>query len=318
MFKKLLPGLLLALAAYAQIVGWHPPWITLVWAVPANATHFQTVYGGLSAYIVQDGLAFQGTKEENFAAQQLLAQICRYVGVDIKNMTADVYSIYITADIYCSPDGIRWAYLKWLALRIRAYRANVTLVGANLTASTPLGNFSGQLPEGWYADLNSRYTFRVPGDDFSPVEWYYAQVEKSRAIIANLQSELENKTAVISALEKQVESLRSELKAREGQLGELQRQLQACDAQLKNATAERRRLERLLQSTRGELEKLVAELNATKSKVQSYEAQIQSLMAQLREKAQEASAPSIPPYVITAVILIAAAVGYVIYKRRGQ
>jgi len=318
MSKELLLGLLLGLVAYAQVVGWHPPWAILVWASPINATHFQTTYNGLNAYIVQDGLGFQGTREENFAAQQLLSQICRYVAVDVKNVTIDEYSAYMTADIYCSPDGIRWAYLKWLSLRVKAYQANVTLVMVNLTASTPLGNFSGQLPEGWYADLNSRYTFHVPGDNFSVVEWYYAQAEKYRLTIASLQSELENKTATLSALEGRVKGLQDELKAREGQIGDLQRQLQACNAQLKNATAERRRLEGLLQKAKDDLERLSAELNSTKSKVQSYEAQIQSLVAQLQEKSREANGFSLPPYIIAAVALIAIGVGYIVYKKRYQ
>jgi len=318
MYRELLLGLLLGVAAYAQVVGWHPPWAILVWATPINATHFQATYNSMNAYIVQGGLTFSGTVEENFAAQQLLAQICRYVSVDIKNITQTDYSVYIVADVYCSPDGVRWAYLKWLALRFKAYWANVTLVPVNLTASTPLGNISGLLPEGWYADLSSRYTFRVPRDNYSAVEWYYAQVRKYNAVVAELQSELANKTATADALAAQVKSLQEELNRRGGQVADLQRQLQACSAQLKNATAEKRRLEEALRSAQGELQRASAELNSTKSKVQSCEAQVQSLLAQLQERERQTSGLSLPPYVIAAVVLIAVGVGYVVYKRRFQ
>jgi len=316
MYKEILLGLLLGITVYAQVVGWHPPWAILVWGSPINATHFQATYEGKNAYIIQDGLTFRGTNEENFAAQQLLTQICRYIAIDTKNITMAEYEVHITGDVYCSPDGVRWAYLKWLALRIKAYSANVTLTAVNLTAITPLGNFSGLLPEGWYADLQSRYVFQVPYSNYSVVEWYYAQVEKYRLMTQSLQADLENKTAVVNRLISQLNKLKSELDAKVGQIGDLQNRLQACVTQLKNVTETKRQLEKALQQARDDLDRCTSELNVTKGQLVSCLAQVQSLSAELQTKTSEGGRFALPPYAIAAIVLIALGVGYVIYKKR--
>jgi len=313
MYKALLLALLAALA-YAQIVGWHPPWAVLVNAYPANATHFSAAlpqYGYFTVFIAQDGLAFRGTQEEGFAAQQLLYQVCKYVAVDLRNVTVGEQAVYASADIYCSPDGVRWMSLKWLALRFSAYSANVTMVPANLTAYTPLGNFSGQLPEGWYADLQARHVFRLPGGNHSAVEWYYARVGELAARLEELKKELENRTALVNRLSAQAEELRKELDRRGGQVAELQGRLNSCQEQLRNATAAKRQLEEEVERLRGNIGRLAAELNATREQLRHY-------LAQLRTAAAEGAGggPAIPPYAAVALVLLAVAVGYVVYKKR--
>jgi len=313
MYKALLLALLAALA-YAQIVGWHPPWALHISAHPFNATHFTTVlpqYGYLTVYVAQDGLAFRGTPEEGAAAQQLLYQVCRYVAVDLRNVVVGRHAVYATADVYCSPDGARWISLKWLALRFSAYSANVTMVPANLTAYTPLGNFSGQLPEGWYADLQSRYVFRLPGGNYSAVEWYYARVGELTARLEELKRELENKTALVKRLSAQVEELRRELDRRGGQVAELQGRLDSCREQLRNATSAKRQLEEEVERLRGNIGRLAAELNATREQLRHYLAQLQAAVAE-----GAGGGPAIPPYAAVALVLLAVAVGYVVYKKR--
>jgi len=314
MRKALLLALLAALA-YAQVVGWHPPWALVVSAYPVNATHFTTTlpqYGYLTVYVVQDGLAFRGTPEELVAIQQMLYQVCKYVAVDPRNITVGEYAAYVVADVYCSPDGARWALLKWLALRFSAYSANVTMVPANLTAYTPLGNFSGSLPEGWYADLQARYVFRLPGGNYSAVEWYYARVGELGAQLEKLKRELENKTALVKQLSAQTEELRKELDRRGGQIAELQAKLDACREQLRNATSARRQLEDEVERLRGNVGRLMAELNATREQLRFCLAQLQSSAA-----AEEGGGgPAIPPYAAMALVLLAVAAGYIVYKKR--
>jgi hypothetical protein len=83
-----------------------------------NATHFATYVNGSMVYVVQDGLSFRGSPSEAQAVMQYLYSQCKYVAVDVLNAAQISKNARLwLADVYCSTDGTRWLWLRWLPLR---------------------------------------------------------------------------------------------------------------------------------------------------------------------------------------------------------
>ncbi|WP_258870376.1 hypothetical protein [Pyrobaculum aerophilum] len=172
----------LAVAVFGQIVSWAPPHAQLVGAYVYNTTHFAYYKDSVAIYITQDGLSFNGTEAEAQAVLQFLYAQCKYVAVDVKNITIIDGGELWPSEVYCSQDGSSWLWLRLLPLRFAAYKGAVDFVNATLTVHTPIGVFAGYVPAGWYLDRITNTVFRLPGFNASLI----TEIHKLQAAIAQL------------------------------------------------------------------------------------------------------------------------------------
>ncbi|MGC9119716.1 MAG: hypothetical protein ACP5I3_12135 [Thermoproteus sp.] len=180
------------------MLGWFDPTSFILPLLLVNSTYFMwingTSAGTSTVYYYQAGLTYApASTYEDSSVYMYIQQLCRYAAVKPLNLTYARGTTYVyAANIYCSPDGIHWAWLKWLPLRLTAFKGNVTFVSVNATAYTAIGNFTGRVPEGWYSTGND--VFRLPGRSVELNE-----TAMLRAEIAALTAELNNTRAELAA-----------------------------------------------------------------------------------------------------------------------
>jgi hypothetical protein len=312
----------LLLAAYAlAYVSWVPPHAVLTQAYPMNATHFITYVNYTTVYITQAGLSFHGSPAEAQAVMQYLYSQCRYVAVDVLNVTqfSDTEQLWI-ADVYCSSDGSMWLWLRWLPLRFTAYSGYVEYVNAtNATAVTPAGIFANYIPAGWYLDPLTKAVFRVPEANLTLL----AHIERLSAQLKALKTELNkskadaNQTAsLIAKLEAQLTALEAQRRALEEALRQRESEAAALQANLRAAQAENERLKSQLAQLKAENDQLKAKLASMNQTLAGLDAQLSSLKAQLAVQTSGGEEGPSPLMYVLPAALAGVAAAFVIYRKK--
>jgi len=315
---KLWLALVLAAVAFGQYVSWLPPHAALIQAYPYNVTHFTAYENERSVYIIQQGLLFSGSEAERQAAMQYLYAQCRYVAVDVLNISAAEDAELWLADIYCSPDGRRWLWLRWLPLRFAAYSGYVEFANAvNVTVTTPVGDFKDHVPAGWYLDPATKTVFKVPEANVT----FFEEIRRLNAAVQLLKSELQKSeanltqaSALIAQLKAQVESLEAQRRALEEAARQKESVITALNTNLQAARAENEALKKQLEELRREnnvLKSRLAELNKT------YAAELSRLEAELQaSELQAVKEEGIDPLPILLAALGGVVAAFIIYRRR--
>jgi cell division protein FtsB len=273
---------LLAVSALAY-VSWIPSHAVLTQAYPMNATHFTAYVNYTMVYIAQEGLSFRGSPSEAQAVMQYLYSQCRYVAVNVLNVTQISESVQLwLADVYCSSDGTQWLWLRWLPLRFAAYSGYVEFVNAtNVTAVTPVGTFTNYIPAGWYLDPATKAVFKMPGANLTLL----AHVASLSAQIKALKAELEGAKAdaglLIAKLEAQVAVLEVQRRALEEALRQRESEVAALQANLRTTQAENERLRAHLAQLKAENDQLKAKLVSMNETLTRLNAQLSALSVQL-------------------------------------
>jgi len=311
--SRLLMLTLAVAVAFGQYVSWHPPHAVLTPAYLYNATHFAAYIDGKVVYIVQVGLSFHGSEAERQAAVQYLYAQCKYVAVDVLNVTAAEEGELWLADIYCSSDGRSWLWLRWLPPRFAAYSGYVEFVNAvNVTVTTPVGDFKDYVPAGWYLDPATKTVFKMPDTNITFLE----EIRRLNAAVQLLKTQLQKgetnltqASALIAQLKAQVESLEAQRRALEEAARQKESVITALNTNLQATRAENEALKKQLEELRREnnvLKSRLAELNKT------YVAEVAWLEAELhsRLQAEEGGGFGLMPVLIAALVVVAAFIAY--------
>jgi len=316
---KLLLVLLLGVSALAGLVSWHPPHALLVNAYPINSTHFTAQVGGKQVYLKQVNLFFIGSPQEEKAVLYYLSGACRYVAVDVHEVTnlskkfAEVWS----GDIYCSPNGTTWLWLKWLPLRFSAYVSSIEFVDANITVYTPVGVFSSHVPAGWYLDTESKTVLRLPQTNTSLIQSYQqlqAELRQLQKVVDELAKNSSNAAALVTQLKEKVAELQRQRRELEEALRLRESQIAALTSQLASARREAEDLRKRLEEAQKELEKartLLTELNRTN-------AALRAELAQLSAEAGNEEGAQLPVPLLAAVAVAGGVVAFLFYRRRSS
>ncbi|MEM4897077.1 MAG: hypothetical protein QXF04_00575 [Candidatus Aenigmatarchaeota archaeon] len=312
----------LAVTALGQIVSWVPPHAQLVGAYVYNATHFAYYKEGKAVYIAQEGLTFNGTKSEAQAVMQFLYSQCKYVAVEVKNVTLTGRGELWPSEVYCSQDGSSWLWLRLLPLRFAAYKGAVDFVNASITVYTPIGVFTGYVPAGWYLDRGTNTVFRLPGFNASLL----AEIHKLQTAIAQLTAQLQavsannsQLSALLTQLSAKARELESQRKALEEAVRHRESVISALSAQLQAARAEADALRKQLEEARRENEALrarLAEINATYAdKIRQLQLQLNQLSQMKLQAQEEEGGMGLLPILFIALIVIVGALVYIRKKR---
>jgi flagellar capping protein FliD len=312
----------LLLTAYAlAYVSWVPPHAVLTQAYPMNATHFTAYVGGTTVYITQAGLSFHGSPAEAQAVMQYLYSQCRYMAVDVLNATriSETEQLWL-ADVYCSPDGSAWLWLRWLPLRFTAYSGYVEFVNAtNATVTTPAGTFTNHIPAGWYLDPLTKAVFRVPEANTTLLSYVASLSEQLKALKAELNKSKAdaNQTALLIArLEAQLAGLEAQRRALEEALRQRESEVTALQANLRAAQAENDRLRSQLAQLKAENDQLKAQLASMNQTLAGLNDQLSAMMTQLALQTSGGEEGIDPLMYVLFAALAAVAVAFVIYKKK--
>jgi len=312
----------LLLAAYAAAyVSWVPPHVVLVQAYPMNATHFTAYVNYATVYITQAGLSFYGSPAEAQAVMQYLYSQCRYVAVDVLNVTqfSDTEQLWI-ADVYCSSDGTQWLWLRWLPLRFTAYSGYVEYVNAtNATAVTPAGIFTNYIPAGWYLDPLTKAVFRVPEANITLLTYIAslsAQIKALKAELNKSRADANQTASLIAKLEAQVAALEAQRRALEEALRQRESEAAALQANLRAAQAENDRLRSQLAQLKAENDQLKAKLASMNQTLAGLDAQLTSLKAQLAVQTSGGEEGPNPLMYVLFAALAGVAAAFFIYRKK--
>jgi len=311
--------LLLGVFALAGLVSWYPPYALLVNAYPLNSTHFIAYVGDKAVYLKQVGLSFLGSSQEERAVLYYLSEVCRYVAINVQevgNLSSDFAEVW-SGDVYCSPNGTTWLWLKWLPLRFSAYASAIEFVDANITVYTPMGVFSSHVPVGWYLDVESKAVVRLPQTNISLLQ-SYQQFQAQLRQLQKAVDELTRNSSHVATLVAQLRERVAELQRQRGELEEALRlreaQIAALTSQLASARQEAEELRKRLEETQKELEKartLLAELNRTNA---SLYAELAKLSAEIRTE----EGAQLPAPLLIAVVVASGIIAYLLYRRRSS
>ena len=311
----------LLLAAYAAAyVSWIPPHAVLVQAYPMNATHFTAYVNYTTVYIAQAGLSFHGPPAEEQAVMQYLYSQCRYVAVDVHDVLQTAYGTLWLADVYCSPDGSMWLWLRWLPLRFTAYSGYVEFVNAtNATAVTPAGTFTSYIPAGWYLDPLTKAVFRVPEANITILSYVASLSEQLKALKAELnksKADANQTASLIAKLEAQLATLEAQRRALEEALRQRESEVTALQANLRAAQAENDRLRSQLAQLKAENDQLKAQLASMNQTLAGLNAQLASLQAQLAVQLSGGEEGPDPMALVLLLALAGVIIAFVIYRKK--
>jgi cell division protein FtsB len=273
---------LLAVSALAY-VSWIPSHAVLTQAYPMNATHFTAYVNYTMVYIAQEGLSFRGSPSEAQAVMQYLYSQCRYVAVDVLNVTQISESVQLwLADVYCSSDGTQWLWLRWLPLRFAAYSGYVEFVNAtNATAVTPVGTFTNYIPAGWYLEPATKVVFKMPGANLTLLAYVASLSAQIKALKAELEGAKADAGLLITKLEAQIAFLETQRRALEEALRQRESEVAALQANLRATQAENERLRAHLAQLKAENDQLKAKLVSMNETLTRLNAQLSALSVQL-------------------------------------
>jgi regulator of replication initiation timing len=274
----------LLLAAYAvAYVSWIPPHAVLMQAYPMNATHFSAYVNYTTVYITQANLYFHGPPAEAQAVMQYLYSQCRYVAVDVLNAAYISQSEQLwLADVYCSPDGSMWLWLRWLPLRFTAYSGHVEFINAtNAVATTPVGTFANYIPAGWYLDPATKAVFKIPEANLTLLAHVAGLSEQLKALKAELDKSRSDASQLVARLEAQLTALEVQRRALEEALRQRESEVAALQANLRAAQAENDRLRSQLAQLKAENDQLKTQLASMNQTLAGLDAQLSAMTAQL-------------------------------------
>jgi hypothetical protein len=308
----------LLLAAYAlAYVSWIPPHAMLMPAHPLNTTHFISYVNYTTVYIAQVGLSFHGSPAEEQAVMQYLYSMCKYVAVDVHDVSPTAYGMLWLADIYCSRDGSMWLWLRWLPLRFTAYSGYVEFANAtNATVTTPVGTFRYRVPAGWYLDPLTKTVFKLPQFNISLL----AEVHRLSAQLKDLRAELErskiNASQLVAKLEAQITRLEAQRRALEEALRQRESEVAALQANLRAAQAENDRLRSQLEQLKAENDHLKTQLASMNQTLAGLNDQLTSLKAQLSVQTSGGEEGPSPLMYVLFAALAGVAAAFVIYRKK--
>jgi predicted nucleic acid-binding Zn-ribbon protein len=312
----------LLLAAYAAAyVSWIPPHAVLTQAYPMNATHFTAYVNNAAVYITQASLSFHGSPAEAQAVMQYLYSQCRYVAVDVLNAAqiSETEQLW-TADIYCSPDGSMWLWLRWLPLRFTAYSGYVEYVNAtNATVTTPVGTFTNHIPAGWYLDPLTKAVFKIPEANLTLLSYAAGLSEQLKALKAELnksRADANQTASLIAKLEAQIARLETQRRALEEALRQRESEAAALQANLRAAQAENERLKTQLAQLKAENDQLKAKLASMNQTIAGLNNQLTSLKTQLAVQMSGGEEGPNPLMYILPAALAGVAAAFVIYRKK--
>jgi hypothetical protein len=312
----------LLLAAYAlAYVSWIPPHAVLVQAYPMNATHFTAYVNYTTVYIVQANLSFYGPPAEAQAVMQYLYSQCRYVAVDVLNVTqfSETEQLW-TADVYCTADGSMWLWLRWLPLRFTAYSGYVQFANAtNATVITPVGTFVNYIPAGWYLDPATKTVFRVPGANITLMAYVAslsAQLKALKAELERSRADANQTASLIAGLEAQLTALEAQRRALEEALRQRESEAAALQANLRAAQAENDRLRSQLAQLKAENDHLKTQLASMNQTLARLNDQLTSLKTQLAVQPSSGGEGSNPLMYVLPAALAGVAAAFVIYRKK--
>ncbi len=311
----------LLLAAYVvAYVSWIPPHAALVQAYPMNATHFTAYINNTTVYITQAGLSFRGSPAEAQAVMQYLYSQCRYVAVDVHDVSKTARGMLWLADVYCSRDGSMWLWLRWLPLRFAAYSGQVEFINAtNATAVTPVGTFANYIPAGWYLDPATKAVFKIPEANLTLLSYVAGLSEQLKALKAELNKsrvDANQAASLIAQLEAQLTALETQRRALEEALRQRESEVTALQANLRAAQAENDRLRSQLAQLRAENDQLKTQLASMNQTLAGLNAQLSSLKAQLAVQPSGGEEEPNPLIYVLFAALAGIAVAFVIYRKK--
>jgi cell division protein FtsB len=312
----------LLLAAYAAAyVSWIPPHAVLTQAYPMNATHFTAYVNYATVYIAQAGLSFHGSPAEARAVMQYLYSQCRYVAVDVLNAAqiSETEQLW-TADVYCSPDGSTWLWLRWLPLRFTAYSGYVEFVNAtNATAVTPAGTFASYIPAGWYLDPLTKAVFKIPEANTTLLAYIAslsAQLKALKAELNKSKADVNQTASLIARLETQLTALETQRRALEEALRQRESEVAALQANLRAAQAENERLRSQLAQLKAENNQLKTQLASMNQTLAGLNDQLTAMMAQLSVQPPSGEEGPDPLMYVLSAALAGVIIAFVIYRKK--
>jgi cell division protein FtsB len=293
----------------------------LVQAYPINPTHFTAYVNNTAVYITQAGLSFHGSPAEEQAAMQYLYSQCRYVAVDVHNVTQISKTEQLwTADVYCTADGSMWLWLRWLPLRFTAYSAYVEHVNAtNATVTTPAGTFTSYIPAGWYLDPATKTVFRMPEANLTLLTYIdrlSAQLKALKAELNKSKADVNQTASLITKLEAQLTALEAQRRAFEEALRQRESEVTALQANLRAAQAENERLRSQLAQLKAENDHLKAKLASMNQTLAGLNDQLTSLKAQLAVQPSVGEEGIDPLMYVLFAALAGVFIAFVIYRKK--
>jgi hypothetical protein len=311
----------LLLTAYAlAYVSWIPPHAVLVQAYPMNATHFAAYVNYATVYIAQAGLSFYGSPAEEQAVMQYLYSQCRYMAVDVLNAAqiSETEQLW-TADVYCSPDGSMWLWLRWLPLRFTAYSGYVEFVNTtDATAVTPAGTFTSYIPAGWYLDPLTKAVFRLPEANItllSYVAGLSAQLKALKAELNKSKADANQTALLIAKLEAQLAALEAQRRALEEALRQRESEVAALQANLRAAQSENDRLRSQLAQLKVENDHLKTQLASMNQTLAGLNNQLSAMMTQLAVQTSGGEEGADPLMYVLFAALAGVVIAFVIYSK---
>jgi cell division protein FtsB len=315
-----LTPLLLAVSALAY-VSWVPPHAVLTQAYPMNATHFATYVNYTTVYIVQANLSFHGFPSETQAVMQYLYSQCRYMAVDVLNATqiSETEQLW-TADVYCTPDGSMWLWLRWLPLRFTAYSGYVEFANAtNATVTTPVGTFTNYIPAGWYLDPLTKTVFKIPEANITLLTYVNslsAQLKALKAELDKSKADVNQTASLIAKLETQLTALEAQRRALEEALRQRESEAAALQANLRAAQAENERLRAQLAQLKAENDQLKTQLASMNQTLAGLNDQLSAMKAQLAVQPSSGEEGPNPLMYILPAALAGVAAAFFIYRKK--
>jgi len=311
----------LLLAAYVlAYVSWIPPHAVLMQAYPMNATHFTAYVNYTTVYIAQAGLSFRGSLSEAQAVVQYLYSQCRYVAVDVHDVLKTTRGTLWLADVYCSSDGTRWLWLRWLPLRFTAYSGYVQFVNAtNATVTTPVGTFTNYIPAGWYLDPATKAVFKIPEANLTLLTYIDSLSAQLKALKAELdkgRADANQAASLAAKLEAQAARLEAQRRALEEALRQRESEVAALQANLRAAHAENERLKAQLTQLKAENDQLKAKLASMNQTLTSLKAQLSAMKTQLAVQPPSGEEGTNPLIYVLLIALAGVAAALFIYRKK--
>jgi len=243
------------------MLGWFDPTAFILPLVLLNATHFMWINGSETLYFYQASISFAPSSEaEAQGAYAYLASLCRLSAVKpVEEIAKGVYE----TEIWCSPDGVRWAWLRWLPLRLSAYNGTVEVREVNGTVYTAIGVFKSRAPAGWY---NNGTAVAQLGRIEPPRPRVADEDQTLREEIEKLKAELES--AKKAAADAETKAERAE------KLADLHMSMyMSCQSALSqeraSVAAEAAELKKRLEATESELTSVRQELDAVRASLEA-------------------------------------------------
>ncbi|MFZ8808402.1 MAG: hypothetical protein ACO2PN_09895 [Pyrobaculum sp.] len=237
-----------------NVTWWKPEAIWFIGKYYVRVCGGECRYEPATIYVVQDGVSMNLHKVRR---PQLIAE---YIGWHIKNrycaqgiaMVDPIKIIVLNpttqiwiSDVYCLYYN-QWYWLRLLPYDILLYGYLVRDVEfinntSGLLALTPVQGIAiDEIPAGWYLHPVTKEVFRIPGANLTLL----AELQRAERSMYELQSLLENKTALLASANLTI-----------AQLNETVARLKAVIAQLNSTIA---KLETALAEARGEAARLSA------------------------------------------------------------